>query len=1044
MGSDVSRVRFDPLRDFAGVVLQQGRLLLDADFNEYVALLDRRLRAETCDLTSFGPDPGHAGVAWVPRQTPDAFRLKAAAGGVTIGRGRMYVDGLVAENHGLPSLALDPLLSEHTGSTDTPWIDQPYGPTPEENLPHDNGPHLAYLDVWQREVTHLEDPELVEVAVGVDTTARHQTTWQVRLLPNVGAITCETDDQDIPGWLDVIRPSSGRLTTDTVDDGTEEPCELPPVAGFSGIENQTYRVEIHEGGAPGTATFKWSRDNGSVAIPVVDKVSSTSLRLATVGKDDVLRVSTGDWVEILDDTYEFRRKPGEVRKVTVDDAARTITFAGALPADLLPANSDDAAARHVRIRRWDQAGVVKSAAGATLVDLDAAGSIGLITVPSTATTQVVLEHRVAISFSVEDGGEFTAGDHWVFAARTADASIERLIEAPPHGVHHHYARLGVVTLPGTFDPDCRRLWPPTGTEDESCDCTVCVTVDSLERGMTIQDAINIVKETGGTVCLGPGTYDIAAGIDLKGARSVRLRGQGLATVLVARGTAITVTESVGITVENLAIVSGSGAAPAIRLHTTAGVTLQDLVVLSYPSEGNGSAIEISGVGVLVALRRNVLVGRSGVQAAKGERTGMLAAGLRIEDNVVVGVDRCVDLGGLAAYFYSCRLSRNELLGVVSDGIVATGAVAPGGSLDVLHNKIASGGRGIVVGTDATVQGNTINPFFKRREAAEGILIETGPIAVNPGHVRIAANRIHDRAAWGITLRGKVDTFMVKQNVLTSVAGGIAIEGPGRATRASIENNQVSSVASGQATPDAAFGILVGMVGAAVVHGNTVMSVGSELVEGAWRVGIAVLSSAHVRVAGNLVDEIGPARGFVGGAAGIVAIGPFENVRGSENSVRFSSQTPAPGDGEWYALLIQSPERGPFRIGRSRAIVAVQKGAVLLNGAWAFIVPARAGHASIAGNDLAGGGRSQTCIVRVRGDVIADGNRFQHANEGIGVLLEGSTIIASSNRLHGDGAMLNLEVLEDRFSAVGNITGGGTLLAGNPLSLPWFPLNPIAS
>ena len=55
MGADVSRVRFDPLRDFAGVVLQQGRLLLDGDFNEHVALLDRRLRAETGDLTSFGP-----------------------------------------------------------------------------------------------------------------------------------------------------------------------------------------------------------------------------------------------------------------------------------------------------------------------------------------------------------------------------------------------------------------------------------------------------------------------------------------------------------------------------------------------------------------------------------------------------------------------------------------------------------------------------------------------------------------------------------------------------------------------------------------------------------------------------------------------------------------------------------------------------------------------------------------------------------------------------------------------------------------------------
>ncbi len=53
-----------------------------------------------------------------------------------------------------------------------------------------------------------------------------------------------------------------------------------------------------------------------------------------------------------------------MRKVTVDDAERTITFTGALPADLQPADADDAAARHLRVRRWDQSGVVKSGAGA--------------------------------------------------------------------------------------------------------------------------------------------------------------------------------------------------------------------------------------------------------------------------------------------------------------------------------------------------------------------------------------------------------------------------------------------------------------------------------------------------------------------------------------------------------------------------------------------------------------------------------------------------------------------------------------------------------
>ena len=44
--------------------------------------------------TAQGPRPGIAGVAVVPRTTPDAFRVTLAGGALTIGRGRMYVDGL--------------------------------------------------------------------------------------------------------------------------------------------------------------------------------------------------------------------------------------------------------------------------------------------------------------------------------------------------------------------------------------------------------------------------------------------------------------------------------------------------------------------------------------------------------------------------------------------------------------------------------------------------------------------------------------------------------------------------------------------------------------------------------------------------------------------------------------------------------------------------------------------------------------------------------------------------------------------------------------
>ena len=91
MSGDYSRVRFDPKNDFAAVLMQQGRVQLDADWNELVALLDRRWRAETVDIIGKGT---------VPKETPDGFRIQIAAGGLTIGRGRIYVDGLLAENHG--------------------------------------------------------------------------------------------------------------------------------------------------------------------------------------------------------------------------------------------------------------------------------------------------------------------------------------------------------------------------------------------------------------------------------------------------------------------------------------------------------------------------------------------------------------------------------------------------------------------------------------------------------------------------------------------------------------------------------------------------------------------------------------------------------------------------------------------------------------------------------------------------------------------------------------------------------------------------------
>src|SRR6516164_9112309 len=166
MAGDYTRFRYNPLKDTNGVQMQQGRVLLDQDWNEYVQLQDRRWRSETMDIV---------GRAVVPIDTPTAFEISVAAPSFTIGIGRMYVDGLQPENHGLDPLdpakrKYDPILGELIGISPIPYEKQPYLqiPTPPP-LPTDTNPHLVYLDVWEREVTYLEDPGLIDQAVAVDT-----------------------------------------------------------------------------------------------------------------------------------------------------------------------------------------------------------------------------------------------------------------------------------------------------------------------------------------------------------------------------------------------------------------------------------------------------------------------------------------------------------------------------------------------------------------------------------------------------------------------------------------------------------------------------------------------------------------------------------------------------------------------------------------------------------------------------------------------------------------------------------------------------------
>jgi hypothetical protein len=514
MSFDTSRYRFDPWKDYSGVVMEQGRVQLDSDWNEWLAQLNRRIQVGTLDTM---------GRAAYPATTPFAFNISFdSTGTLVIGPGRMYIDGLLAENHGDPATAVwDPALAEMSNTPQPPpsaetgavgFLKQRYySPAgPNATLPA-SGNYLAYLDVWIRAVDYLQDPHLVESAVAVDTTGRLQTVWQVGLAAVSAGTTCGNAGTPWPA------ASSGQLTIAPVVSTPTGPCCMTDNTGYTGPENQHYRIEIHKPGPIGTATFKWSRDNASVETEVTGilgvmnsvKVSASQLTVGSMGRDQVLGFRPGNWIEILDDVLELAGLPGELHRIdTIDFAGLTITLDSPVNATTFPApNNQTDPTRHTRIRRWDQSGKVFEVDGTTVVtDLGAAGSTGDIPIPA-AGTAVLLEYGISAAFDLSaTGGVFNAGDFWTFAART-DGTLSHLTKASTRGIHHHYIPLAVVDFDTGTASDCRVPWQPGGKSACGC-CTVTVGdgIESVGQYTSINAALQALPAQGGEVCILPGRY----------------------------------------------------------------------------------------------------------------------------------------------------------------------------------------------------------------------------------------------------------------------------------------------------------------------------------------------------------------------------------------------------------------------------------------------------------------------------------------------------------------------------------------------------------
>ena len=90
MKGDFSRSTFRPDKHYSGVRMQQGRVQMDADWNEQ---LDIQQHLDETTAVDF------AGPSGAPR-TSGGFRIGSKLDGsdLTISAGHMYVDGILCEN----------------------------------------------------------------------------------------------------------------------------------------------------------------------------------------------------------------------------------------------------------------------------------------------------------------------------------------------------------------------------------------------------------------------------------------------------------------------------------------------------------------------------------------------------------------------------------------------------------------------------------------------------------------------------------------------------------------------------------------------------------------------------------------------------------------------------------------------------------------------------------------------------------------------------------------------------------------------------------
>ena len=372
---------------------------------------------------------------------------------------------------------------------------------------------------------------------------------------------------------------------------------MTPGAGYRNLLNQLYCLVIHNPGSETGATYKWSRENGSIESLWLSQ-DGNDLTVEPQSRDPHRLFRPNGWVELIDRERELREEPGTlVRLANVRDNVLTIdpiTATG--PVDFSAFQTSP------RVRRWESA-----------------GALPLNNAPD-AEGFSPLEYGVQARFAA---GTYRTGDYWMIPARTATGDVEwprdgatnEPLLQPRHGLYHHFARLALLSFDGaawSLRQDCRELFPPlTGiaAEDVSFDNTVC----EFAGEATVQEALDslcqrlrsrctLIARPGDNlqalfdriepgqdahVCLCVGTYPLSASVNVSGKGHLYISGAAAGSRVIAAGreAALIVQDCREVIVENLYVETGATGTSGTHNHLNGTLTFLNCEAVTVQEVG---------------------------------------------------------------------------------------------------------------------------------------------------------------------------------------------------------------------------------------------------------------------------------------------------------------------------------------------------------------------------------------------------------------------------------------------------------------------------